>query len=1035
MAYITLQGGDLFTDPSYTIRSFYPDTEFRRIDGVDLAYHGTAYGIGTAGGTALIKSVVQEGWVGAPGVTQTFLSGTSNPALDPGTVVYPAAYTQNVLNEYSQYGLGRLEDAASPVSPNADSRYNCGILLEVPSTETKPFNLQSSFDDNLTEGFLANDDEFYIQMPVWDWPGTVATGTVSFSSSLTYEPDQTVSIPFSDTTVLGAGLGAVGNFSTAGDKIWRINRDVLEGHNGGTVDLANIKRVRISLNPGSATYTFKTGPMKVVGESYNYYEANVDTKRGHLIMERWPSTTQYPLPAVIQNGVTAKDCVYVARFHIGAGGLPDPGTVSPGTAASGALVANDESQIPTVTYNELSLYTRVHPDRSAEPFKYLSAKITIDSVKTELAIYEGLNQIEFFYKDGQIPEGDYFLILTTKDDKISAEIRGAEGSFINNLYLETGFYSITDPWLSGSGTAVLGYDAGFGYAGYEFRPVTGDFYLDYVYSKDVALAEYESEVFESNLPVEGATLFAVGIPDAELLPLGDDGLVKVMTADNFYLGKNEVGNLDSDVVISKDSVIKYETESVKVTKTANSYISSVQYQNYFVASDFSRLTLRMKLRYETALDQGDFKVVIWDKTRQNIVYLQQLTGVVPNQWNEIEIPLISNSIFNDEFIFEFGHFGNYAGSYWMENVSLTIDAVEWAASNDGGSTYYPFYTAMNGKYNSINFPSYSFYSAVSNSKPVNFYSFDDINNLAYFNTGTAYVTNQYPYSENNGAVVTTAGTTTFAYPISIPQTLNDTQGNPYTIPKCVQTENRDYCVALYRNSRIEGNTYNTPFSGTALTYSVWFYSDDITTTYTLGQHGTASPTFQMKINSVFDSTISGASLSVSGTAGTAEVAIPAWDDGQWHQATFVHDSDYLRMYYDGELVGAENKATIGFLSSVTGKIVIPGPSVGSAPAPFVLGENENVSVMDTSQPFILINTMLVYSKALTAVQIKNQYLTANSEYNKLRVRAKGYTRNAWISSYEVVPKYAQLGRIIQRPPNTAPVKFDQAIFDYTQFGN
>lgn len=1040
MAYITLQGGNLFTDPSYTVRSFFPDTVFRTILPNDLVYHGTAYGIGTAnvGSTALINSVVQEGWVGAPGVTQTFLSGTSNPVLNPGSA-YPNAYTQSELDEYSQYGLGRLEDAGRPISSNADGFYNNGLEVLIVANETKPYNLQSSFDDDFTKGFLSNDDEtFYIQMPIWDWPGLgLASGTVTFSSSITYDPAQTVEIPL-DSAYVGDGLGFIGDLDTSGNKIWRINRDLLEGIDptlGGTVDLTTVKRVRITLNSGTANYTFKTGPMKIVDDSYNYYKSNVDTKRGHLIMERWPNMAQEDLPALIQDGIKVKDFTYIAKFFVG-DTLPDPQVVF---FEEEQIIPQDESLIVGAEgTHELGLFARVHPQRNSNPYLYISAKVFMDSEKTELAIYEGSEKKTFFYKNGPIASGEYFLILQCHDEKVNATLWKGEGNFINEIFLETGFQTIENSWLSGSGSAIDGYEAGYGYSGYEFKPRSGDFYLDYVYSKDVALAEYESKTFESNLPVEGATLFVNSIQDQELFEQGIDGLTKLKTSDNFFLGNNQVGDLDTDVIVSKDTNTKYLVEALRVQKTSNSYIASVVYDPYVTVPNFSRLVLKMKLLYEDTLQTGKFKIFFWDRKRQQIAYAQELTSIVPSKWNEIEIPLVSNTIYNDELLFEFGFFGNETGQFWIEDISLTTEAVEWEASNDGGNTYLPFLTAINGEYNSINFPSNNFYSLLIRDTPKAFYDFGYLNDVkSYIQDGTATITNRYPLNNNSGTVLSTAGTTTFAYPVLVPSNSDTYSGETLTLPNSVKTQNRDYCVGLYKDSQIIIPNFSPTFSGLGITYSVWFYATDADYDRPLGLYGgTASPNWRFDLISSNNSTSGNASIKFLSTSGTAlEIDLPnSWDDQLWHQATFTYNDEYVRIYYDGNLIGAENKDVLGPLpGTFSGPLRVLGPNTGSAPQPFIRFNNQDRQTIDTSQPITFINTVVFYDKVLPEEKIKNQYITSVVEYNQLRIRAKAYTRNAWIGGYEVVPKYAKLGRIVVQESDVFQMRFDEARFGISEF--
>jgi len=1025
MPYIRLSNGSAFTDPSYTLRCFGPETEPEIINERDLLYHGTAYtSTFGVGGTAYVNTTVSEGWVGAPGVTQTFLSGTSNPSLNPGTP-YPNAFIQDELNLLTQIGIGKLESVGSPLSENADGYYNNGLYITIgtvdaPGTSAPPntpaYSLRSTFEDNLLTDFLNGVEDYYIQMPIWDWPGTaVAAGTVSFSSSLNYDDENTVSIPFNAGTAV-----LINDLSSAGSVVWKINRNVLtNGSVGpGTVDLANVRAIKVDLSAPMVgnEYTFKTGPMKILTNSYDHYKANVDTKRGYLTMERWPGTAQPDLPAIVQDGLFVKNFKYIAKLNAG--------TVLPGTA----------------TPHEFSMYTRVHPDRASYPDKYLKTKVQIDDAKTVISFYEGPTLITSVSTSTTL-DNDFYVIVNCKDAFYDAKVFNGKEHFIENLVVETGKIEIADTWLKGQ-TATAGFDAGEGYAGYEFKPASGQFYLDYLYSQDVVLAEYESKTFESNLPVEAATLFPTAISDTELFFRGQEGFEKVRTTDNFRIGINEVGNLDTDVVITDDNRIIYETESIKVTKSPNAYIASLQYQDIITIPNFSKCIFKVKLRFEDKLMNGKFKVIFWDKNRRRIAFIQELKGLVPDKWNEVEIPLISNILYSDELLFEFGHFGNVSssGSYWIENPSLTTESVEWEVSNNDGETYLPFLTALSNPYKNVNFPSDNFYSLVIKEEPVILQTFDDWIDIQYQMVGTTNLTvkmtNQYPF-DFNPAFLQASGTTSakFAYPVFMPQTVDTYQtGVQYYIPNCINSLSRDYFACLYDGSYIEIPSV-TGFENSIISYFTWFYSNQDEENCNLGKHGDVTFPYTApywsfdglgKLNSGSGNTSIG--LTIDGTV--LEFDVPTWKDNQWHQAGFTYDNNSIKIYFDGELIGSSAASLVGSMPIFTGPFRINGPvSVSTAQLPIL---NTAVKKLDVETPFMWLNAIISYNKVIDSSTVKQHYNAARSEYNKLKVRAKAYTKDAWIASYELIPKYATLGRVIT--PTSATLQFDFSQFNISRFG-
>ena len=1095
MSYVKLSNGSAFSDPSYTLRCFSPDTRQTTVTNYDIAYHGTAYGLGNvAGGAGFVDSEVKEGWFGLPGIIQSTLSGTSAdypPVVSSSTNAYTQQTNSNsakILDQYTQLGIYSLGAAASPVSVNADGYQNYGIIATASTSGT--INLESLYNDNITASPVNGNGNFYIEMPIWNWPGTAVAGTacsITFSSSSTYDPLETVTIPFT------AGTSILTNsFSSSGDKIWRINRNVLtNGSVGpGTVDLENIQRVKISLGSAASSYDFKTGIMKVVPDSYSHYSANVDTKLNQLKMERWPGTAQPALPALVQNDFPVKDFKYIAKINVG--------TALPGTS----------------TPHQFSLYSRVHPDRTSYPNEYLKTSLSIDNTETNLSLYSGTTLIGSFDKAGTIPPGNYFLITEYKQDKFSAELYSGQKHFIENLYLETGNQSISNRWLAGDGrefsatqvlrntgtvtiqidngtadtsrfeiggkivienletvgkslngeykisalgsstisykssglniantncsgtvfvNAVDGYYAGEGYAGFEFNPQYGDFSVDYIYSKDVALAEYESSTFLSNLPVDAATLFPNSLSDSELFLLGQDGFEKVTTTDNLRKGINEVGNLFEDVVIEEDTQIVYENKSIKVSKSINSYIASLQYADVLTIPNFSKLIFNAKLRFDQNLSAGDFKIVFWDSNRTRIAFIQDIPNLVPDKWNEISIPLISNVLNNNKLIFEIGHFGSLTetGHYWIEDPSLTTESVEWELSNNGGINYYPVLTAVSDEYKSLNFPSENFYSVLAKNDPRFMYTFDDPSDITYImgSPSGPTITNQYPNS-NNSAIVSGPGSSSFAYPISMPRVIDTyTVGEKYSIPKCVNTENKDYLLSLYDQGKLEIPSISG-FTNTNLTYSVWFYANHIEEDHSLGRHGSSDWTLKLKSPST--SSTGNYAIRFSIGASFTEVDIPNWNDGFWHQVAVTLDSDYIKIYYDGENKKFVETSSIGSIPSVIGPLYIEGPtSLSSAQLPDLSNE---VIKLDVSVPFTWLNAVVGYNKILNDDQIKEQYNAAISEYNQLRVRAKAYTKNAWIAGYELVPKYAHLGRILDKQETTNQILFDYARFDVNKFG-
>lgn len=1052
MGYIKLTDGSSYSDSSYTLRCFSYDTIPTLINLKDVEYHGTAsYNI-IPNSIDYVYSKAKENWSGVPGIIQTTVSGSAFPGYPPDVQESSfTAYMGDTLDLLTQTGIVRQSGAATPVSLNADGLFNPGINYLVESgTAAGTVTLESTYLDNIHSGFMDTDlQDFYIEMPVWGWPGTAVAGTansVTFSSSPIYNSSETVTIPLTSVAM-------VNSFSGSGDINLKINRSVLvDGSiSAGSVDLENINRIKITLQPslGSASYSFKTGQMKVVPNTYSHYQTNVDTKQGILRMEKWGSgIVQTEMPAILQNGLTVKNFKSIAKFIVDTNHFD--------SLISGLYYSDERdvagSSLPEASSpHQLSVFSRVHPNRSTYSNLYLETRLTIDNEKVKIAFYEGNALISETVKTGQIPAGNYYLIVTYKDNKQNAQLYHGQENFIDSLYLETGERPISNAWLNGTGnkSSYGGYDAGFGYSGYQFKPQYGNFYLDYIYTQDVALSEYESKSFESNLPVIGATLYANGSSDTELFLLGQNGFEKVVSSDNFKKGQNQVGSLDTDVIVSDDTIVIAPNEgasSIRVTKNSNSYISSLQYSEVLRVPNFSRLTFKAKLRYDGALEGGKFKITFWDSARSRIAFIQTIENITPNQWNDLEIPLISDSLYNNRLVFEIGHIGNISqsGSFWLQSPSLTTESVEWSISNNDGLQYLPVLNTNPDQYTSINFLNNYYYSTLTKNSPNLFYSFDDPNdtNHIFGSTTALNITNRYPKNINNGTVSPITGATaspSYVYPVTAPNTFNTfVSGETYEIPRCVKSEAKSYFIGLYGSGTIQASSVSG-FSNTDLTYSIAFYTDKDQYNYRLGQHGgTASPDWKMSL--VGTASVGQPTLRFVSGSGTVDNIIPStngtatWADNNWHYAAFTYDDSYLKIYYDGDLISVTPSSTFS-MPIFTGPFQVLGPEY-SATSPQIATFINGVYKIDTSVPITWIHSIVAYNKALTNDQINEQYLAAISEYNKLKVRAKALTKDAWISGYELIPKYANLGRLLDKSSAISnQVIFDQSAFDFAKFSD
>ena len=1066
-----------FSDPSYTVRAcnlFIKEVKVTKYDeqyhtyyqqlndsswqvSNDYYFNGSVPSIGTT----LVKN--QENWVYA-GINQ----GTLN------------TYTQLIANERSQYQL----ETGIPINDNANGNYDNGISIPVSGT----VEFETFYNENLLAQPLGSAPDYYIQMALWDLPGTavsprmnLSASTVSFSSSETFEPSKTVTIPF-NSPVLEIPL----DDAATQDTLWRINRDVLIDQSivgSGIVDLTSLKRIKFNIVSIGGTFTFKTGAIKMIPSTYSHNYANVNNKTGILERETWPTISQNHMPVVIQDGLTVKDFTYIAKLNFRA--LPTSGTtefsmfgrVMPTFTFGAGGTATSSITYPSGTaYPSITLYPVVGEDTNA----YLRSKLLITSNSAKIILYEdhfsNLDNNVFDIEYNQaITAGDYFFVTKFNEDKWESILYSVDAgaSSPKEIILETGLQTINNAWLKGDNTFPYEKETGKGYAGYQLKPdERGGFSLDYIYTRDAVLAEYESKTFNSYTPVNAVTLFPTSVPDIQILSGEIEDFVRVSNTNNLIRsGKTETGFIANpqnaqidDVVIEPDTQIVFSTKSLKVTKKEDAKIAAVQYKNKLKINNFSKLIFKTKLRYNDLLNVGEFRIVFWDEDRSRVLYIQNIPDLVPNEWNDVDIPLYTNTLFNNQFILEIGHYGEIepvppitdpAGYFWIEDTQLTLESVEWEASNNDGSTYVPFLDAINGEYKSINFASQNYYTSIINKNPYILWEFND--------EGSPVILPKEDQTFTIGEFVTTSLGSLDDYLINTPGVLypnGESIGisgsgtsiagtTGYVIPTSVQKFKNNKAIAVYGGTESYIKTSGTTSLGSIfnigagsasdITGSVRFYSDTVNNKINLlscDEGGTNPNSWNFSINNGTDL------IFQSHGVGTLTATVPTWNDQNWHTACFTYKSNgnILTLYWDGDVVLSENLASDLIFNY---QLRSTGPT---ATVP-----HNTYNSFNSNYPFIFIDNISIHKEALDQKEINRDYIAAISEYNQLKVRARAYTTNAWIYGYELIPHYAKMGRLretvsrsfvktdsfiaTENSPQQNEIIFDQAIFDVSTFGN
>lgn len=644
------------------IRNFRAPVKTLPLTLVDLDYHSVEYWeeVSTAELTEIDSEIVgNEEW-STYGLTQTQLDLLTQTQLD--------VMTQRQIE--SSAGIGEVPAWA----------YNPGINISVPTTGIL---LTSQYNDNLMVPPFDEPGTYYIEFILRDLPAQLASpklnideSYISFSSSDDNEASVTDVIPFSDSiTSLEAG----------GNVTWRINRDSLVNS-----DPSNIKRIDLFLKAEGGTLNFKAEAMRLVPSTYPYYTIGIDTKSG--VLRKNPSVngtniSAQPTPPPILNigSNRAKNFTEVVRFN------PGHHPVAPAV-------------------NSFSLFLRAAEGSG----QYIEAVLELNDEETTVKIYEGGIGIRQMTLDAPLDETlDHLLLVDLDDNSVRAQIWALRGHYRTELLLDTlqeGFanVSLVEP----------------GFVGYTMSPATADFYVDYTFARDAALAEFETNTFYSVTPVRGVTLYTQSAGPVEILD--QESIAEGPAVNRLNLLKQDSGADNGDFIItpgvndvtaSLDLDISNSNDgSYRVRKhVRNAFIGGLKWNTPVKINDPLNARIRADIRFDTPLNYGSFRFVLFDKWFENVAFVSKVDvgSLILNKWNEIDIPILNEEIFHNEFRMQIHHLGvdtsksstdpAAVGNFWIDNVRIETDSVVWEASNDGGLNYLRFFDTLDSQYQGVAF--------------------------------------------------------------------------------------------------------------------------------------------------------------------------------------------------------------------------------------------------------------------------------------------------------------------------------------------
>lgn len=853
-----------------------------------------------------------------------------------------SVYTQTVLDGLSQ----SLLSGDTYVVDDFDGTYNVGLQITNVSTSGVSSESRVLFDDLSASPFDGTADTYYIQMAVWDFPSSATADLtncyVAFTSSETYAPGETATIAFDSVDLLTDS----GTVAAGGDFTWRINRDTLST---AGVDISQLRKIKIGMQSVTGTFDFKCSDLKLVRDDYDHYNVGVNTKVGRLKQERWPNESQSAMPAILQNTFTSQDYTYVVKFNSGT--------------------------LPSGNDNEFSIYTRVDPDRGSNPNSYLKFNLVSNDTLTTINAYEGT---ALLYSHDGAPlsaNKDHVLLITLEGSNTKAEVWDLDSYRLKTLKVDT----------NSRATSIVQE----GYVGFDFTPYYGDFQIDYMYAKDIVVAEYVSKSFESVLPVDAIAFFPQNSSYSNLINFDFE---ESQAVDNLIRNYSDSGQHNAtlstvlsginDVSVVEDTNVTVAGSSLKVTKNLkNAYVASVRYPSVFVANDLSLATVAGYLRFESGYETtkksngnyGAFRVVLWDKWFQKPIYIGDIQNVTANKWNSFEVPIIAD-IYENEMNIEVQHCGtastDTSASFWLEGVEVRYKDILWEASNNDGKTWISFYDNTNDPYRTINFPNDVYDHLVKNNDIELYWKLGEVGGAIAVDSS---------FNGNNGLY---AGTANITYNVSGTEIL--------------KTDPDNTAIRLTSGGSVFSSG-PTGLSTDAITVNSWIRTGTAISQDVLVQSGTADGTWKLQ------TTASGVSFSIY-SGGTASIVASATFDyaddiepvgvlpgtPAWHQLTATYNREYASLYIDGVL-----KAT--------------------TPGTVALNTSGTVSAEGPSSGYRYQDEIEIYSSALPEKDIKRHYIAATETYNKLKIRAKAYSADSWISGYQVIPYYSKPGRYLETP--------------------
>lgn len=259
-------------------------------------------------------------------------------------------------------------------------------------------------------------------------------------------------------------------------------------------------------------------------------------------------------------------------------------------------------------------------------------------------------------------ETDYYLVTTINGSNVTATVYN-----VNGLTLGAAVGTLT-----GTTTTTV---TSRGYVGLSFEPYFYDFAVRSIGSNIADFGQFISTVFPSRTKVEGATLYPRTSPAVNLL-------------------------VDGQVEAFADATVTPFDTAYTVTRTGTAAQGGVRYNNAVWIGNTAQVLVSGKIMPVGAI-HGTYRIGLIDDN-DSVAWIYNLSGLLPNQYNEFKL-LLPAGLYPSQYYFHVQQLGSYADTFRVRDLALSHNTVGWEASIDSGTTWQPFYNALDDRWSGLRF--------------------------------------------------------------------------------------------------------------------------------------------------------------------------------------------------------------------------------------------------------------------------------------------------------------------------------------------